>query len=123
MDKKDVIGQRVAKIRLNKKYTQESFAHVLGVKRSHIADTERGKTFPNIEFMEKLHNIFQIDLNNLICGTGKTKTTAKSIHIVEEGGELYGNEKLIELYEEIRKLLKENTELKIEIERLGKKQG
>ena len=97
METKNIIGQRLTKIRNDLRYTQEQFAQKLKVKRAAITDVERGKTFPNPILLENIHKEYKINLNWLITGKGKMKLNGYNIgdeiDIVEEGREEYVNYK------------------------------
>jgi transcriptional regulator with XRE-family HTH domain len=112
---KEIIGQRVTKFRNLLRITQEDFANNLDVDRSHIANLEVAKVFPNFVMLQNIHNKYGINLNWLICGSGKMKMNESDNNILEEPVSVYGNNRMLELYEENRSLLKENAKLKEEL--------
>lgn len=67
------VNQRFRNIRNSFHLTQEMFGKRLDVNQANITDIERGKILPNIKVMEKLHFTFGINLNWLLCGSGKMK--------------------------------------------------
>ena len=49
--------------------TQKQVARQLNVVESCYANWEQGRTEPNIEFLRKLSNIFNVSIDELINGT------------------------------------------------------
>jgi transcriptional regulator with XRE-family HTH domain len=112
------VNERFKNIRAKLKFTQEDFALKLEEKLSSIGDIESGRKLPNSEILEKLHIKYGIDLNWLICGSGKMKLSESGAAQVNEPQTEYG---LVwrELAEERKQRI---DELKAEIERLNSKQ-
>ncbi len=109
------IGERVKKVRESFNLTQDDFTNKLGLikKRSTIADIERGRIYPNPKIVENLHLKFNINLNWLICGSGKMKLELQDLEDINEVRDKYEQykgkymdslEKLSKLYEEMDKL-------------------
>jgi len=102
------VNERFKLIRNETGFTQEVFGESIGLKQSNITDIERGKAFPNFNIMEIVHKKFNVNLNWLICGTGKMKIENSSLDVLDESGSQYGNQNdLIECLQENRQLQKE----------------
>ena len=60
------IGSRLKKHRLAKEFTQEDVAKKLNVSRATISSWETGRTFPDIEKLVYLSNLYDLSLDQLI---------------------------------------------------------
>ncbi|MGL9727090.1 helix-turn-helix domain-containing protein [Enterococcus sp. DIV0756] len=60
------IGSRLKKHRLAKEFTQEDVAKKLSVSRATISSWETGRTFPDIEKLVYLSNLYDLSLDQLI---------------------------------------------------------
>lgn len=105
------INERIKQARETLKLTQEELAAKLKIGQSTIADVEKGRIYPNKNYVKGLHEIFDIDLNWLICGSGKMRS---QYNLVKEPDAEYKNsindmEKNF-LYDKVR-LLEENKVL------------
>ena len=107
------IKERAKRVREEIRKTQEMFGISLGLNRTSITDIERGKTFPNPIYLENIHKKYQINLNWLICGSGKMKLDSQS-NIIEEPLADYNNykNKYIDALEKIESLNNEILKLK-----------
>lgn len=111
------VKDRFRKIREHLKLTQEDLSTALGSTRAVIGDIERGKSFPNPSILTSLHFKYNVDLNWLICGSGKMKHSQVLPVEVDGPSEYYPDkdkyiqvlETNMELHKEI-KLLKEALE-------------
>lgn len=65
----NIIGQRLRKIRLAHKLTQEEMARLFFVTRSSIANYERGIRQPSYDFLCLVADYFQIDIHYLLGNT------------------------------------------------------
>jgi transcriptional regulator with XRE-family HTH domain len=77
------VSERFRKVRESLKLTQDEMGDSLGSTRAVIGDIERGKSFPNPKILSALHFKYNIDLNWLICGSGKMKHS--QVLSVDEG--------------------------------------
>ena len=48
MDMRKLVGRNLARLRREKKFTQERFAEVAGVTQQYVSDVERGQRNPTI---------------------------------------------------------------------------
>ena len=65
MDVKKAIGARIRELRHSEKYTQEEFAEIINVAPRHISRIENGVNMPSIETLEKIANVFNLELRDL----------------------------------------------------------
>ena len=112
------VNERFKKIREHLKLTQDEMSNALGSTRAVIGDIERGKSFPNPSILTSLHFKYNVDLNWLICGSGKMKHSQVLAVEVDGPAEYYPDknkyiqalETNMELHKEI-KSLKETLEM------------
>lgn len=64
-------SENLKKIRLELKISAQKLADSLNVSRGSIVQYETGKRKPSYEFMESLHNVYNVNLNWLITGKGE----------------------------------------------------
>lgn len=63
---KSIIGNNIAKIRKIQGFTQDNLASYLGVSRVQISHFERGERDISVTELNKLANLFGVELSNLI---------------------------------------------------------
>jgi len=99
---------RIKKIRSDLGLIQEVFAKGLEMKQDNYAKIETGKVKPTLKTLIILHNKYGINLNWLICGSGKMKLTESvNTNVVNEPPSDYG---LKAAYEAQKELLKYKDE-------------
>lgn len=64
----EMIGKFIAECRKMKKLTQEELALKLGISNRAVSKWERGLNLPDASLMLELSNIFNITINELLCG-------------------------------------------------------
>lgn len=62
------VGKQIKKFRMKKDMTQDELAEKLFVSRQTISNYENSKSQPDIEVLVQLAEIFETDVNTLICG-------------------------------------------------------
>ncbi len=62
---KVLLGRKIKELRKSKGWTQEKLSELLGINPKSILRIEGGKTFPTIQNLEKIAEIFQIDITDL----------------------------------------------------------
>lgn len=97
---------RLKKLRMNQGYTQQQLANLLGISKSAISMYESGGREPELSTIQKIADIFEVDIGTLI-GTSKDTqeeiTTSPFVNmkklIARNGSKLTDDErnKLIEL--------------------------
>ena len=65
------IGLRLKQIRTEKHLTQAVLGKIIGVSKQAVANVESSHSNPSIEFMSKLFENLDINLNWFICGKGE----------------------------------------------------
>ena len=54
------LGQNLRRLRLEKGWSQEAFAHEAGIHRTYISDLERGARNPTLTVVEKLAKALKV---------------------------------------------------------------
>lgn len=62
----NTIGEKVKKIRLQKKLNQIAFADAIGISQGRLSEIEQGKTKPSADTLQQLRKKFDVDLNWLL---------------------------------------------------------
>lgn len=71
-------SEQIRKIRQGAGLTQEEFAQKLHVTRQAVSNWETGKNYPDMDVLIRIHDEFQVSLDQLILG-GDEKMTQKVI--------------------------------------------
>lgn len=64
-------GERLVKARLELGFNQNEFAEKIEIAPQSLARYEKNKVKPGVDFIEKLTNMFNINSNWLLNGTGE----------------------------------------------------
>lgn len=75
-----ILGQRIKEEREKRQWTQDYLAETLNVSRQAISKWEVGSTYPDIDRLVQISNLFGITLDSLIKGDDSLK---KSIVITK----------------------------------------
>lgn len=75
-----ILGQRIKEKREKRQWTQDYLAETLNVSRQAISKWEVGSTYPDIDRLVQISNLFDITLDSLIKGDDSLK---KSIVITK----------------------------------------
>ncbi|MFR1518585.1 MAG: helix-turn-helix transcriptional regulator [Clostridia bacterium] len=70
-----MVGKNIKKHRENKKMTQDDLAAKLDVTRQAISNWETEKTQPDIETLQKIAQILEVSIEEIIYGTKRETTT------------------------------------------------
>ncbi|MBQ8459788.1 helix-turn-helix transcriptional regulator [bacterium] len=62
---KVLLGRKIKELRKNKKWTQEYLSEKIGINSKSILRIESGQTFPTIQNLEKIAEIFEIKISEL----------------------------------------------------------
>ncbi len=65
------MGEFIAKLRKEKKWTQEDLAQKLLVDRTMVSKWERGLYIPNVEYLLQLQKLFDVSINEILYGERK----------------------------------------------------
>ena len=61
-------GEKLKKLRIDKKLTQDELAEILYVSRTAVSKWESGRGFPNIESLKAISKYFSITVDDLLSG-------------------------------------------------------
>ena len=61
-------GKFIAKLRLEKNYTQEELGERIGVTNKTISRWENGNYLPSVDMLQLLGKEFSVSINELLCG-------------------------------------------------------
>jgi transcriptional regulator with XRE-family HTH domain len=86
-----LISNNIKFLRKSLRYTQETFAEALGVKRSLIGSYEEGRAEPNLETLKKIAILLNSTVDNLISvdlslSTGNDQTLQTSTNVADLDG-------------------------------------
>ena len=73
----NTVGERIFKLRKDKKLSREFLGEKIGVSKTAIKNWEDGENSPKVEFLESLAKYFNVDFNWLVTGSGETNTLPK----------------------------------------------
>jgi transcriptional regulator with XRE-family HTH domain len=71
IETKEEIGSRFRQFRESIGKAQHELAAELKISQSTIANIERGKAFPNINYLHYFYNNYQLNINWLLIGRGE----------------------------------------------------
>ena len=71
---KKMLGKRIKELRKSKNFTQEKLAELIGFEPNHITKIEAGIHFPQPEKLEKLAQIFDVQVRDLFDYEHKVST-------------------------------------------------
>ena len=66
MDIRKRLGRNVRRLRVEKKLSQEAFAHDAGIHRTYVSDIERGARNPTITVVERLAMALKVSASDLL---------------------------------------------------------
>ena len=102
----NIIGQRLRKLRLAHKLTQQKMANLFFTTRSSIANYESGTRQPNYDLLQHIADYFQIDIHYLLGSSEKTSPCDLSKEIVSTARFLTKDAKLdISSLSELHKIM------------------
>ena len=81
-----VFMNRIKELRTARGWTQDELAERLGVSRSRVGMYETGRREPDFETLEAIADLFNVDMNYLLCkaetsNTGMRETKAVRINV------------------------------------------
>ena len=85
MKSDEFLGKRIKEERMKAGYSQEELAEILSVTRSAVSKWETGKSKPDILFLLRIAELFNVDITSLIYGKEEIK----------EGEELFSTNLMI----------------------------
>lgn len=57
---------RIEAARINKQLTQDAAAELIGISKDCLSNYERGKTAPNVKVAQKMAEVYEVSLDDLI---------------------------------------------------------
>lgn len=69
------IGNRIAKLRENRKWTQEHTASLLGISRAALSHYEKNRREPDSETLGKFADLFRVTVDYLVGRTNNPEAT------------------------------------------------
>ncbi len=70
-----MVGKNIKKFRRNKGMTQEQLAENLNVTRQAVSNWENEKTEPDVETLQRISEVLDVTVEELIYGTKQERTT------------------------------------------------
>lgn len=115
------IGEKIAELRKERKFTQKDVAQKLNIDVRTLRNIENGSVEPTIDKIEKLAELFKIDINDIVSykqssinqkiyNDNSQDHSKNNAYIIE-----IKNEKLLESYQQQIELLKNQIADKNEI--------
>jgi len=62
---KELLGRKIKKLRKSKGWTQEFLSEKVGINAKSVLRIESGQTFPTVQNLEKIAEIFGIEISEL----------------------------------------------------------
>lgn len=83
-----MIGDRVKRLREEKKMSMTELAEKAGVAKSYLSSLERNlQTNPSIQFLEKISSVLDVSIDSLLHDKADTQLDAEWLKIVQEAME------------------------------------
>ena len=61
---KEIIGQKIKQIRIEKGFSQEKLSEKIDISPRHMCTIENGNSFPSLETFVKIAQVLDIDIND-----------------------------------------------------------
>lgn len=59
------LGKRIQRLRKGSDYSQEKFAELIGISRTHIGHVEQGRKSPSLKLLEKISKGLKVKISDL----------------------------------------------------------
>ena len=59
------LGKRIQKLRKALDYSQEKFAEIIGISRTHIGHIEQGRKSPSLKVLERIAKVLKVKTGDL----------------------------------------------------------
>lgn len=107
-----MVGERLTELRIKNNMTQEEFAEYMCVTRQSVSKWETDKTYPDVEKLIKIAELYNVTLDYLVRGQEVVEETVQ-IESQEEikSFELNDNENSLKITED-NEIIEEQSELK-----------
>ncbi len=77
------IGLQLKEIRIGLRLSQAEFAAKMNVSQAAMSKYELGKTTPDCIFLNRLHELFGVDIGHLVTGEPQPKTVSNVPHLID----------------------------------------
>lgn len=74
------IGQRIKRMRKENGLTQERLAEMLNISTEHLSRIETGSYRPSLSLIEKISDIFKIEEQVIMFGSGLNESNDKDLY-------------------------------------------
>ena len=75
------INETLKQLRLDRGMTQEDVAEQVGLTRQAVSSYESGRTQPGLDILERLAQVYQVELTDLVYGRSRSATLRKALKI------------------------------------------
>lgn len=107
-----MVGERLTELRIKNNMTQEEFAEYMCVTRQSVSKWETDKTYPDVEKLIKIAELYNVTLDYLVRGQEVIEETVQTKSQEEiKSDELNDNESSLKLTED-EEIIKEQSKLK-----------
>lgn len=65
MKAKNILGNKIQKLRKNQGHTQEKLAEILGISRAHMGHIEQGIKRPSLKLLEKIAKALKVKVGDV----------------------------------------------------------
>lgn len=89
---KVLLGRKIRSLRKERKWTQEYLSELLEINPKSVLRIESGQTFPSIQNLERLAEIFDIEISDLFVNHNLEDTSVLKKYIYENIETLNDNE-------------------------------
>ncbi|HOO68108.1 MAG TPA: helix-turn-helix transcriptional regulator [Bacilli bacterium] len=109
------VGERLKKLRTDKKITQEELGNLINVTKVSICCYERGKRIPSLETLDDLSEVFGVDANYFLGKDIPVVMEDSSEYVYYISKEEFDLIKELRKNKELYKLLTEDSKRTIEL--------
>jgi len=74
-----IFDKKLKELRKQKGISQDELADLVGVHKSHVSRYERGLALPSIEVAQKIANILEVSIDELVSGDAGVSTKDKEL--------------------------------------------
>jgi len=60
------LGRNIQKLRKSQGYSQEKFAEIVKISRTHIGHIEQGRKSPSLKTLEKIARVLKVKMGDLL---------------------------------------------------------
>ncbi len=75
------INETLKRLRLDRGMTQEEVAEQVGLTRQAVSSYESGRTQPGLDILERLAQVYEVELTDIVYGRSKSAKIQKALNI------------------------------------------